>query len=63
MTDETDSGLRGALKEVRREREAVEDMFKEDTGADTVSIDQGPLSTTVTLTYRQQSELAVPEDE
>lgn len=61
MTNSNESGLRGALEEMKRERSAVEDMFKEDTGADSVKIDEEHFTTKVTLTFRRKEQKISPD--
>lgn len=51
MTEQNGSQLRTVLNEAVRERNAAEDIFKEDTGADHVSVEPSPLGTKVELHY------------
>jgi len=56
MNTNEGSGLRGALSEAEREREAVKQMFREDTGADSVRLEHSNMGTTVHLVFRKDGD-------
>lgn len=62
MTDnKSTQSLPEALLEAEREKEAVREKFKHETGADAVSITEGQLATEVTLRFNRYDEKLQPE--
>lgn len=52
MTDDTAQNLRAALEDAQREHEAIEDIFEEDTDADSANVEYYGEAVEVTLFYK-----------